>query len=527
MNTRLSILSAVLVLVASARADVTPHVLFTDNMVLQANRDIPVWGTAGPGERVQVVLRGDNMELQDRTIADAKGKWSVRLPKQAATKEEASPLTLTIIGKNSIEFKNVLVGEVWIASGQSNMQWTVRDSAEPEKTAAGATDRRLRLYTVPRVAAPAPMHTIPSKPAWEECTPKAVTNFSAVAYHFGNHLRKALKVPVGMIHTSVGGTPCEAWTSREALEAEPSLLHYNVAMDVAMKSYDPQKAASEYKDALEKWEKAAAEAKVAGKLAPNKPQPQIDPATSPWSPSGLFNAMISPLVRFGIAGAIWYQGESNADRAYEYRTLFPTMIKDWRKRWGYEFPFLFVQLAPWNVPKEQTWPELREAQLLTLSLPRTGMAVITDVGHPTNIHPPQKEPVGQRLALAARAIAYNEPIEYSGPLFAGAQSDADQVTLTFDHVGDGLQKRGERLTGFTIAGKDKQFVPAFAVTVGRDKIKVFSPKVKEPFAVRYGWHNFPEGNLWNKAGLPASPFRTDDWEMLTQPKPMMSPMPSK
>jgi sialate O-acetylesterase len=523
MKTRLTILNAMLVLIGSARADVNPHVLFTDNMVLQANRDIPIWGQADAGERVQVILENDKVKVQDRTIADAKGRWSVRLPRQAATKDDDGALTLTIIGKNTIAFKNVLVGEVWIASGQSNMQWTVHDSADAEKTAAGATDTRLRLYTVPRVAAATPMQTIPSKPAWEECSPKNVVGFSAVAYHFGNHLRKALNVPVGLIHSSVGGTPCEAWTSREALEAEPSLAYYNLAIDKAIKAYDPQKAATEYKDALEKWEKAAAEAKAADKPAPNKPQPKINPATSPWAPSGLFNAMISPLVGYAIAGAIWYQGESNAAKAFEYRTLFPAMIKDWRKRWGYEFPFLYVQLAPWNVPKEQTWPELREAQLFTLSLARTGMAVITDVGHPTDIHPKQKEPVGRRLALAARAIAYSEEIEYSGPMFAGAKPDGDQVTLIFDHVGKGLEKRGERLTGFEIAGKDRKFVPALGLIVGKNMVKVFSPRVKEPDAVRFGWHNYPEVNLWNSEGLPASPFRTDDWEMITQPKPPTPP----
>jgi sialate O-acetylesterase len=229
--------------------------------------------------------------------------------------------------------------------------------------------------------------------------------------------------------------------------------------------------------------------------------------------------MISPLIPYAIAGAIWYQGESNAGKAFEYRTLFPTMIKDWRKRWEYDFPFLFVQLAPWNVPKEQTWPELREAQLTTLSLPKTGMAVITDVGDPTDIHPKRKEPVGERLAILARGIAYKQPIEYSGPLLKSMKIDGDQVVLTFDHVDGGLEQRGERLTGFTIAGADQKFMPALAIVTGADKVRVFNPRLKEPVAVRFGWHNYPETSLWNKAGLPASPFRTDDWEMLTRPKP--------
>ncbi len=380
-----------------ARADVTPHVLFTDHVVLQANSEIPVWGTAEPGERVQVILEGDHVKAQDRTIADGKGRWMVRLPKQIAKPGAAHPLTLTFLGKNSVTIHDVLIGEVWIASGQSNMQMALRYTQDGEKAAAAANDPLLRLYTVPNVAAPTPLTSIVSRPKWQECTPQSAINFSAVAYYFGKHLREALKVPVGIIHTSWGGTPAEAWTSQEALENEPTLGYYNQVLANAIKNYDPEKAKAKFKDDLAKWEKAAAEAKAAGKPVPYRPYPLPNPATSPWSPSTLYNAMISPLIPYGIAGAIWYQGESNAGKAYEYRTLFPTMIKDWRKRWGSDFPFLFVQLAPWGVPNEQTWPELREAQLMTLSLPKTGMAVITDVGDRTDIHPKQKEPVGAAL----------------------------------------------------------------------------------------------------------------------------------
>ena len=519
MNARLMlVLAAGLLPATAARADVTPHVLFTNNMVLQANREIPVWGTADPGERVQVLLEGRKVRAQDRTIADANGRWQVTLPKQIAMTDDTQPLTLTFKGNNEITLTNILVGEVWIASGQSNMQMSLRSSQDGEKAAAAATDHRIRLYTVPNVAAPIPLKTIASRPKWQECTPESVINFSAVAYYFAKHLRADLKVPIGIIHSSWGGTPAEAWTSRDALEEVPTLRYYNEALDAAMKNYDPEKAREQYEEALAKWEKAAAEAKSAGKPIPNKPRPQPNPAVSPWSPSSLYNAMISPLIPYAIAGAIWYQGESNAGKAFEYRTLFPTMIKDWRKRWAYNFPFLYVQLAPWNVPKEQIWPELREAQLMTLSLPKTGMAVITDVGDPTDIHPKQKEPVGQRLAIAARGIAYNEPIEYSGPMFKSMRIDNDQILLAFDHVDGGLEKRGERLTGFTIAGADKKFIPALAIITGKDKVRVFSPRLKEPKAVRYGWANYPEVNLWNKAGLPASPFRTDAWELLTQPK---------
>lgn len=520
MNARLiTTLAAALLLTTAARADVTPHVLFTDNMVLQADREIPVWGLAQPGERIQVVLAGGKVSAQDRAIADAKGRWMVRLPKQSATTDQAPPLTLTFRGNNEVTLHNILIGEVWMASGQSNMQMSLKDCQDGDKAAAAATDSHIRLYTVPNVAAPIPLTSIASRPKWTECSPQSVLYFSGLAYYFAKHLRKDLKVPIGIIHTSWGGTPAEAWTSQEALEAEPTLRYYNEALAAAMKAYDPEKARTQYQEAMKQWEKAAAEAKTAGKPAPGRPRPQVNPATSPWSPSSLYNAMISPLIPYGIAGAIWYQGESNADRAFEYRTLFPAMIKDWRKRFGYDFPFLFVQLAPWNVPTTQTWPELREAQLMTLSLPKTGMAVITDVGDPTDIHPKRKEPVGERLAILARGIAYKQPIEYSGPIFKSMRIESDQLVLTFDHVDGGLEKRGERLSGFTIAGADRKFLPALAIVTGPDKVRVFNPRLKEPVAVRFGWHNYPETSLWNKAGLPASPFRTDDWEMLTKPRP--------
>jgi sialate O-acetylesterase len=324
---------------------------------------------------------------------------------------------------------------------------------------------------------------------WLECEPEAVQEFSAVAYYFGRELEKTLKVPVGLIANSWGGMPAEAYTSLEALDAEPSLKHYADRARAAARKFEDDK----------------------------KPAP-------PNTPTVLYNSMVHPLLKFPVKGAIWYQGESNAGRAHEYRTLLPTMIQDWRKRFGSDLPFMVVQLAPFGNGKNNsngvTYAELRDAQLYTSKkLPKVGLAVITDVGHETDIHPPQKEPVGVRLALNARALAYGEKIEYLGPVFKEAKFEGAYATLTFDHVGKGLEAKDGDLVGFTAAGADGVFHPAKA-TIKGDTVVVASDKVEKITAVRYGWANFanPTLNLFNKEGLPASPFRTDDLPLTTAPK---------
>ena len=451
----------------AVQAEVKPAALFSDNAVLQQGMKVPVWGTANDGEKVTVKLQG-----QEKSATAKDGKWRVDLDALKA----GGPFELTIAGeKDTVTLKNILVGEVWIASGQSNMQWPVNQSADPKENIAGAANPQIRLFTVPRQATPEPQSDV--KGAWSECDPKTVPDFSAVAYFFGRDLQKQLKVPVGLISTNYGGTPAEAWTSQKTMQATAAL-----------------------KD-----------------LAKNPP------TKSPNSPSGLYNAMIHPLLPYAIRGAIWYQGESNAGRAYEYRTLFPAMIGDWRAAWGQgDFPFLLVQLAPFTAivrdPVESDWAELREAQLLaTQVLPNVAMAVITDLGEEKDIHPKKKAPVGARLALAARAVAYGEPVEFAGPAYYQQKIDGDHIVLEFKHLGGGLVAKDGPLTGFTIAGADRKFVHAQAEIKG-DTIVVSSPDVKSPVAVRFGWWNYPVVNLWNNAGLPASPFRTDDFPLTTAPK---------
>jgi sialate O-acetylesterase len=488
----LQTLVAVLALAATARADVKLHPLFSDNMVLQQGTTCPVWGKAEPGEKVEVLLHwGSDREVADSVryaTADKDGQWKVVLP--ISLMKPRTGYTLTVKGKNTIELKNVAVGEVWIGSGQSNMEMSNNSSYDLDKVKAAAKNPNLRLFTVNKRTASAPITDLDDLKhftKWEEANPDTVGPFSAALYHFGNSLQKSLNVPVGLIHTSWGGTPAEAWTSIEALEAVPELRYYV----------------------------ANAKKAAAGK------QP-----VSPGTPASLYNAMIYPLLPFAIKGATWYQGESNAGKAYEYRTLFPTMIEDWRKKWGSEIPFICVQIAPWHANNADgvSWAELREAQLLaTQKLKNVGMAVITDAGDLYDIHPRDKATVGNRLALWARARVYGQKIVHSGPVYRDMKIDGDSMILSFDHLGGGLAARYATLNGFEICGEDHDFVPARAVIKG-ETVVVTSPKVAKPVAVRFGWKNYPVVNLYNRnldgktLALPATPFRTDDFPLTTLPK---------
>ena len=487
-------LLAIGLVTATAQAEVVPHPLFSDNMVLQQGGPIAVWGKADPGEQVQVGLErsapGEASAASSGVAADKDGNWSVKLEKQKA----GTGYILKVKGaKNTVEFKNVAVGEIWVCSGQSNMEWSVNIGETPDKVKAGAQNPNLRLFTVQKRTAYHPItdqNDLKHFTKWVESSPETVGGFSAVGYHFGQKLQKELGVPVGLIHSSWGGTPCEAWTSLEALEAEPSLKYY------------------------------AENVLAAAKRVPKDPAKPTPPG--PNTPTVLYNAMIYPLLNFKVRGAIWYQGESNAGRAFEYRTLFPTMIQDWRKRFDCELPFMLVQLAPfWDGNSEGVrYAELRDAQLLaTKKLPKVGIAVITDVGNEKDIHPKPKQPVGERLALAALALEYGKKIEYSGPMLKDVKLEGNKAIVTFDHSTGGLVAKDGELTGFIVMGEDKMFYPAKAEIKG-DTVVLTSDKVSKILAVRYGWVNFakPTLNLFNGEGLPATPFRTDDLPLTTEPK---------
>ena len=497
---RLGCCGLLLFLAASlAQADVKLSGLFTEHMVLQQGLPIRIWGWAEPGEEIRITLADHSATATTSTD----GKWNVTLPARAAD----GPFVLNVAGKNSVAVKDVMVGEVWIASGQSNMEWPLRKTDGSAAAIAGSANAKIRLFTVPKLRADAPVADV--KASWKECTPETVPDFSGVAYYFARDLQKARHVTVGIIHTSWGGSPAEVWMSEASLTTNPTFQRDILdAYPATLKRHQEQ---------IAEWEKEEAAAKKEGQpFQKNRPG-------APWKPTELYNGMIAPLIPYAIQGAIWYQGESNADRAFQYRSLFSLLIKNWRKDWKLgEFTFLAVQLAPFmkieSQPGESAWAELRETQNhATKVLTKVGIAVITDVGEERDIHPQKKEPVGARLALAARGIAYREPIEYSGPVFRSMRREEGKLLLNFNHVGDGLEARGGELKGFAIAGADRKFVWAKAEIQGA-QVVLSSPEVKEPVAVRYGWANYPVVNLWNKNGLPASPFRSDTYPMITKPK---------
>jgi len=494
-----------------AWADVEPAAVWSDRMVIQRDQPVIVWGRADAGEKVTVTVNDASRTVR----ADSRGRW--RLTCEPLT--QVGPCRVVIAGKNRIELKDVLVGEVWVCSGQSNMQWPVARSGQLDEALAAADRPTLRLLTVPRAAMREPQESF--KGTWQLCTPETVKQFSAVAFQFGKHLSDVLEVPIGLINTSYGGTPAEAWAERSALRKERSLAPLLSQWDKRIEAFDPEKAKKQHAKNLVRWQAAVKKAKEDGKKPPRRPRAPVDPGRSPHSPSGLYNAMIAPLVPFGMRGVIWYQGESNAGRAFQYRTLFPTMIRSWHDSWKRDaFPFYFVQLANFKAiqqdPKESAWAELREAQLQTLAnVPKTGMAVIIDIGAAGNIHPPNKHDVGKRLALWALAKDYGRDVAYSGPLYRSMKKDRKQIRIRLDHTDGGLTTRNaEPLKGFAVAGKDRRFVWAQARIEG-DEIVVWSPDVKHPVAVRYAWADNPACNLTNAAGLPASPFRTDDWPGVT------------
>jgi sialate O-acetylesterase len=467
--------------------------LLSDHMVLQQGMPVRVWGTASPGEAVAV-------GFQDQTVkvaARADGKWEAWLKPLSA----AGPLEMTI---NELTIRDVLVGEVWVGSGQSNMEFVLANAVNHDEEIAQARYPLIHLFHVKRALAEKPADDVEGK--WEVCEPKSVPRFSAVEYFFGRHLHKALHVPMGLIESDWGGTPAQSWTSHAALEADAALKFILDDWDRALANYPSAK--QQYDQRLEAWNQAVEKAKADGSKPPNRPPAPQGPGHQN-TPAGLYNAMIAPLTPYAIRGVIWYQGESNASEAhaFRYRRLFADMIQDWRDHWGEgDFPFLFVQLA--NYKSNQWWPVLRESQTETLRLRNTGMALAIDIGESNDIHPKNKQDVGKRLALAALHVAYGKSTEYSGPMFQQAVPEGDGMRVYLTHA-DGLQaKGGGAVTGFTVAGADGKFVPA-DVKIDGSTVMVWSRQVATPVAVRYAWADDPVCNLVNQAGLPAVPFRSD------------------
>lgn len=633
-------------------ADVTLPKIFGDNMVLQRNRSIPVWGWSDPSETITI-----KFNHQTRTVqADRKGNWKVNLDKELA----GGPYQLVIKGKNTVTFKNVLVGEVWICSGQSNMEMPIEGWGKVnnyEREIASANYPQIRHIKIPNTINSTPQKDIPQgdpiATGWKVCSPATAGDFTAAGYFFARELYDQLKVPIGLINTSWGGTHVETWTSREAFEGSPefkdmishmpqlnldslaavrkqaimkkietlqgSLPSSNETASWASADFDDHKWPQMQLPSL--WEQkqlsdldgvvwfrktievsasdAGKEAtlelamiddndvtyvngvKVGGINSYNQHRKYTIPAgvlkagknvitvrvedtgggggiygegadmklaigdnvislAGNWLfqveqvytnagalgpnsyPTLLFNAMVNPLIPYAFEGVIWYQGEANADRAYQYRKAFPLMITDWRKHWGAgDFPFYFVQLASFNQAngnsnKGSTWAELREAQTMTLSLPNTGMIVTTDIGNSNDIHPKDKQDVGKRLAAIALHNVYQKNVVYSGPMYKSMKVEGNKVIISFTNVGSGLVVKNGPLKGFEIAGLGQQFFPANA-TIEGDQVIVQNDNIKIPAAVRYGWKDDAgEDNLFNKEGFPASPFRTDKWKGITE-----------
>ena len=649
----------IIVFTGVVRAEVRLPAIIGDNMVLQQGVKVRIWGNAKPGEQVVVTFA----KKSANTVADAQGRWQVWISPLKAS----GPSELIVKGDNVLTIKNVLVGEVWLCSGQSNMEWPLINTVGGAETVAQANHPEIRLFRVEHQTSGKPLSDVEGH--WAVTTPEDAANFSAVGYFFGRELYQHLKVPIGLINSSWGGTPAEAWTSHDALVSSPELKPILDKYQSSLNALPQTKEA--YARALAQWEEknlyldagnkgealgyadpAASTAGWAkmdlpkqfetagllidgavwfrkevdlpatwsgkdlvlqltpiddhdityfngtkigatGRETPNsymvprkyvvpgslvkagrnviavrvfdsageggfsrggamsigptengdteaislrgvwdyRVELALEPKHPDWgtrpeavgvsnqnNPSVLYNAMIAPLVPFAIRGVIWYQGESNAGRAYQYRTLFPLMIRNWRSAWGHDFPFYFVQLANWHAskaePDESDWAELREAQTMTLREPQTGMAVTIDIGDENDIHPRNKLDVGRRLAAWALAGTYDQKVIPSGPLFNSFKIEGDQVRIRFKHGARLKTRDGGPLKGFAIAGEDRNFVWADARIEG-DTVIVSSPMVSKPVAVRYGWADNPIANLYNKAGLPASPFRTDDWPGVT------------
>ena len=511
------------VIAASLRADVSLPAIFSDGMVLQQAQITPVWGRADAGESVKVTF-GDQTQS---TTASKNGTWRITLNPLNAS---AAPADLVVAGKNTLTIKNVLVGEVWVCSGQSNMGMTVNRSLNAEAEMAAAKFPGIRMFNVERTPSMTPQADC--KGTWQAANPQTVGAFSAAGFYFGRHLHQVLKVPVGLINTSWGGTRVEAWTSSEALAERPCAQEMLADWKDAIKKWDAPLQQSIYEKAKADWQEQVKQIDTQNKqLAkdgkpklnkPAAPRPPEDPSKSQHHPAVLYNGMVAPLVGYGMKGAIWYQGESNQRRAFQYQELLPTMINDWRKRWDSEFPFYIVQLASYgnkkpvstNAGEPDTWAELQEAQYLTaITLPKCGLAVANDIGEEKDIHPKNKQEVGRRLALWALAKDYGKASTIpSGPLYRNSTIQGDKVRIQFDYTGTGLKTRdGGEPKHFQITGADKKWVWAKAKIEGNEVV-VWHPDVKQPVGVRYAWAAWPqEANLINAEGLPASCFRTDDF----------------
>lgn len=533
-NPKLAIIALLCAWSTTGQAAVRVPAIIGEHMVLQAGANTPLWGWADPGEKVTVTVGA----ARASTVAGPDGKWRVVF---TDLQPGDTPVRVSIAGENLLVFENVLIGDVWLCSGQSNMALPLRrvvgrDAGDP-RGLGQASHPLIRVFKLPKETCLEPQADC--RGSWAVCTPESAREFSATGYFFGREIQRNAKIPVGLINACRGGSSGQMWTSLEGLQSEPALATYVAQARAATADYpqrrqrylDWKAQAARWPETLQRWEDDAARARAAGNEPPPKPAPpEADVGRpvgmDPWeddvmnSPTVLFNGMISPLIPFGIKGAIWYQGEGNADEWDLYRTLFPALVRDWRARWGRgDFPVYAVQLSSFGPPRdrpgESNWAAFREVQAeLQEIVTNSGIAVTIDIGCATDIHPLSKEEVGRRLSLVALARTYGHAIEYSGPRYERMEVARGTVRLHFTHAGAGLvAKGGGPLERFAVAGADRAFVWADAAIDG-ETVVVSSPGVPSPVAVRYAWDFNPDGcNLCNAAGLPALPFRTDSWPL--------------
>jgi len=485
--------------------------VFTDHMVIQQKMENPVWGWDTPNTKVTVTIGAKSLE----SVASKDGRWEVKLPAMDASYDAKK---ISIKGTSEKVIQDVLIGEVWVCSGQSNMQWPMRQTWRGEVELMAADLPGVRLLTIPIKGTQEPQYLV--KGEWAKCTPQSAKEFSAVGYHYGRYLHEILDVPVGLIDNAWGGSAAEAWVKRESIESNPGFVKL-------MNQWKKKESYNMSPEAETKWKKAATkwdQENPNPKSRWSRPRSPESILTGRNRPGNIWSGMVEPILGYGIKGVIWYQGESNASRAQKYAELFPFLITDWRKNQGQgNFPFYWVQLADfrWQDPNPQdsAWAELRESQTKTLSLPNTGQAVIIDLGEGNDIHPRDKSGVAQRLVRWALTNDYGKDIEAQSPTYKTHSISESEVTLTFDHVGNGLRLvDSDNLQGFAICGADKKWFWAKGKITNKDTIKISADQVKAPIAVRYAWADNPLCNVHSKNGLPLTPFRTDDFPLTTAGK---------
>lgn len=508
-----------LALSPALRAELKLPAIIGDHMVLQQKQANPIWGWDTPGTRVTVSFAGQS----HTATAGADGQWRVKLDPVTAN---ATPQTLTIAGTNRRELQDVLVGEVWMCSGQSNMGFKLRSDWNGDLEAAATHHANLRLISVPQVGTQELKTDFNGK--WQAATPETALSFSAVGLLYGRYIHEIVGVPVGLIDNSWGGSAAEAWIRRETIERDP---RFAALMETTRKreaDLQSEKGKAAFEASVEKWKVDSKKAKQEKKAFPPAP---VQWLTGNARPGNIFAGMVHPTLGYGIKGVIWYQGESNAGRAYEHATLFPFLIEQWRKEWGQgDFPFYWVQLADFKPekaePGDSDWAELRETQTKTLALPNTGQAVIIDLGEGRDIHPRNKHDVAARLVRWALVKDYGMKLPYRSPEFKSIAIKGNTATVTLDCFGSTLKAFDvPEVKGFAICGADKVWRWASAKIVAPDKVEVSSDQVTEPIAVRYAWADNPVCNLYSNDGLPVTPFRTDTFDMITKPKTVAAAKP--